>query len=64
MAPVCNLIYRTERIGQVDVTRLALLFMLVNLRTHPDRPVLGLILDLLLDALEDSNGNGMVIHVV
>ena len=35
MANLCELIYRAERIRQIDVTKLALLFALMNLRsTH------------------------------
>ena len=36
MALLCNLIYHIERLGEVNVTRLAPLFTLMNLRTtHP-----------------------------
>ena len=36
MSQLRDLIYRAEKIGQVDITRLALLFALMNLRsTHP-----------------------------
>ena len=36
MANLWELIYRAERIGQIDVTKLALMFTLMNLRTtHP-----------------------------